>query len=216
MTYYKVTMRHTEKTLEKLSHMQYDLFSGGNQMARTVISLAALITGVLNFSEWWGCLLLIYGSYMSSSKSASANHGVHKMVKQIKAAGLELPSSRYEFEHKEMQVYTLPEGTRLGQPLKYADVLRMAEDEEYFYLFRDERGGYMIPKKELGKEVESFRAFMKENGLTPSNRITPLEKIVRAFKKKNGGKKQSGAFGNMLLGKQQPPKMKSSQHRKKK
>lgn len=188
MTYYTVTMRHTEKTFEKLAHMQYDLFCGKNQMARTLISFASFAIGVLNFSQWWGCLLLVYGGYMSSSKYGSANRTAHKLVEQIKAAGLEMPASRYEFDSKEMTVYTLPEGTRLGQPLKYKDILRMGEDEEYFYLFRDENGGYMIPKKELGKNVEKFRTFMKENGMAPSNHQAPLERIIRMFK--SGGMKR--------------------------
>ena len=111
-----------------------------------------------------------------------------KLVEQIKAAGLEMPASRYEFDSKEMTVYTLPEGTRLGQPLKYKDILRMGEDEEYFYLFRDENGGYMIPKKELGENVEKFRTFMKENGMAPSNHQAPLERIIQMFK--SGGMKR--------------------------
>ena len=162
MVHYNVTMRHTEATLEKLAHMQYDLFCRSNRVARTVISLSALACGILNYQKWWGVLLIFYGSYLGSSKYASANHTARKIVRQLKAADMELPASRYVFRDTSMEVITLPENTSLGTPLVYAEIRRLGEDANYFYLFRDQYGGYMLPKEELGDETERFREFIQE------------------------------------------------------
>ena len=94
MIHYQVTMRHDEKTLELLAHQQYDLFCKKNLAGRTMISIVAMAAGVINFSTWWGVLLIVYAAYLTSSKYAQPNHTAKKMVKGIKAAGLEFPASR--------------------------------------------------------------------------------------------------------------------------
>lgn len=192
MIHYQATMKHNEKTFERLAHMQYDLFCKGNQVARSIISLGALIVGVLNFSQWWGALLLLYASYMMSSKYAQANHTAGKMVKGIKAAGLEFPVSRYLFRDNAMEVITMPENTSLGDPLMYSDVYRLGEDGDYFYLFRDQYGGYMIPKEELGKDEENFRFFIEEKTEKSFQiRTAPIVKMIRkAASKKHKSRHQ--------------------------
>lgn len=180
MIYYKVTMQHTEKTFERLAHMQYDLFSRGNRVGRSIISLAALIGGALNLSEWWGALLILYGSYMTSSTYSAANHKARKLVKAIRDSGLNFPASRYVFEDHAMNVITLPEETSLGEPLAYSDICRLGEDTDYFYLFRDQLGGYMIPKEALGKKEEAFRLFIeKKSGQHFRSNFAPIIKLIR-------------------------------------
>ena len=180
MIHYQVTMRHNEKTFQALAHMQYDLFCTANQVFRTIISFGALIVGALNYSQWWGVLLLLYGSYMMSSKYASANHTAKKLVNGIKASGLDFPESRYLFRDHAMEVITMPENTSLGDPLCYSDIAKLGEDGDYFYIFRNQYGGYMIPKKELDNEGEGFRAFI-EDKTEKSFQIhaAPIVKVLR-------------------------------------
>ena len=161
MIHYQVTMRHNEKTFAALARMQYDLFCKKNQVVRSLISFGSLAVGILNYSKWWGALLLVYGAYMSSSKYAQANHTANKMVKGIKNAGLEFPTSRYIFREGSVQVIAMPENEQLVD-LRYADIYGLGEDAAHFYLFRDQYGGYVVPKEELGKEVDDFRRFIQE------------------------------------------------------
>lgn len=180
MIYYQTTMQHTEKTFMLLAHMQYDIFCKGNQIARSLISTGALIFGVLNFTEWWGALLLLYGSFMMSSKYASANRTANKLVKGIKDAGLVFPASRYLFRENAMEVITLPENTTLGEPLAYSEIANIGEDEAYFYIFRNQYGGYMIPKKELGKKEDDFRSFIEnKTGKIFKINAAPVVKLLR-------------------------------------
>ena len=180
MIHYQATMRHNEKTFQALAHMQYDLFCRKNLVTRSVISVAAMGAGILNFSQWWGALLIVYGAYLTSSKYAQANHTANKIVKSIKAAGLEFPVSRYLFRDNAMEVITMPENTSLGDPLMYDSVAKLGEDADYFYLFRDQYGGYMIPKEEMGKDVDEFRFFVElKTGKTFQTQIAPVFKLLR-------------------------------------
>lgn len=180
MIHYQVTMKHDEKTFERLAHMQYDLFCRGNQVGRSLISFGAMLVGVLNFSEWWGALLLLYASYMMSSKYAQANHTAKKLVNGIKASGLDFPVSRYLFRENAMEIITMPENTALGDPLMYSDVKKLGEDADYFYIFRDQYGGYMIPKEALEKDVDDFRVFIEEKtNQSYQAKIAPIFKLLR-------------------------------------
>ena len=74
MIYYQANMQHTEKTLEALSHTQYDLFCTNNRITRTILSVVFIAAGILNLSQWWGILLAAYGCYLTTSTYSSANH----------------------------------------------------------------------------------------------------------------------------------------------
>ena len=125
-------------------------------------------------------LLIVYGSYLTSSKYAQANHTANKLVKGIREAGLEFPVSRYLFRENAMEIITMPENTSLGDPLMYDGVRKLGEDADYFYLFRDQFGGYMIPKKEMGKEVDDFRFFIEQKtGQVFQTQIAPVFKLLR-------------------------------------
>lgn len=181
---FQVEMRHTEKSFEALAHMQYDLFCMGNRVARTFLSLGLMVLGVVNFSQWWGVLITAYGCYLVTSTYSSANHTAHKLTKQLRDNGLDFPASRYIFQKKAMEILSLPEETPLGKPLAYADVFRLGEDREYFYIFRDRYGGYMIPKAALEERADAFRAFLEEKtGQVFQGRSAPVVRLFRRLRR---------------------------------
>lgn len=187
---YQVEMQHTEKSFEALAHMQYDLFCVGNRVARSLLSLGLVILGVANFSQWWGVLITAYGCYLITSTYSAANHTAHKLTKQLRDNGLDFPASRYVFKKKAMEIISLPEETPLGKPLPYAEIFRLGEDREYFYIFRDRYGGYMIPRAALGEREEAFRAFLEEKTdqifLGRSAPVIRLLRRMRRWKGKRG------------------------------
>ena len=98
MVFYEAHIKHTEETLTALAHMQYDLFCTGNRIGRTAVAAGLFVFGALNYTQWWGLLLIAYGSYLISSKYAAANRTAKKLAQQIKESGGEYPSSKYIFE----------------------------------------------------------------------------------------------------------------------
>lgn len=177
---FEVEMQHTDDTFVKLAHMQYDLFCTRNRIVRTLFSAGLVLLGFANSEKWWGILVIAYGCYILTSKYSSANHTAHKLTAQLKAANQPYPCSRYVFRRKAMDVITLPEGTRLGEPLAYIDVEQLGEDGDYFYVFRDGYGGYMVPKKALGAKEEAFREFLqRETGKVFRSSAAPLVRLFR-------------------------------------
>lgn len=194
MIYYKIEMYHNEKTFECLSRMQYDLFCSSNRIARTVLSILFIAGGIVNLSRWWGVLLAAYGCYLTTSTYSSANHTAHKLADQIKKSAMPFPVSRYEFCEDHLDVYSLPENT-CESTIAYHKLEKLGEDRDYFYLFRDSHGGYMVPKKELGtdqqsgtgqseKKINAFREFLEQkSGKRIYRRTIPLMRVWRALKK---------------------------------
>lgn len=179
MIHYTITMRHTEDTLLLLSRMQYDLFCTGNRIARSLLSAACVITGFyFSGDNWWGILLIAYGCYLLTSTYSAANHTARKLSSQLLESGCDFPKSSYRFEDNRMRVISLPDKEEL-ESLSYSDIRRMGEDLNYFYLFRDRYGGYMIPKNAIGSDTAAFRRFLTEKtGQAFRNPKFPLQTLL--------------------------------------
>lgn len=185
MPIFQATIQHDDKTFEALAHMQYDLFCRGNRVGRTLLSVAMILLGIVNSETWWGILVIAYGCYLTTSTYASANHTAHKLAKQIREAGMEFPSSRYEFREDGMYVIPLPEEEENSEPLAYGDFFQIGEDHGYFYIFRNQYGGYMIPKRELEGEEWEFRIFIQEKtGLRFWKRVPLVVKLLQKIRKR--------------------------------
>lgn len=180
MPIFQATIQHDDKTFESLAHMQYDLFCKSNRISRTILSVAAILIGIVNSESWWGILVIAYGCYLSTSTYASANHTAHKLANQIRASGMVFPASRYEFTEEGMQIIALPEEKKQGKPLAYGEFLQLGEDQKYFYLFQNRYGGYMIPKSELEEQQKEFCDFLeRKTGLRFQRHMAPALRLLR-------------------------------------
>ena len=109
------------------------------------------------------------------------------------------PASRYEFRENHLEVYSLPKNTR-ESTLAYNEFEKLGEDRDYFYLFRDSYGGYMVPKKGIGasagsrlnsdesqnlKAIGAFREFLEnKSGKRIYRKTIPLVRVIQALMKK--------------------------------
>ena len=103
-TTYQINIRHNEDTLKALSRMQYDLFCVTSRTVRTLIGIVCVFIGALRFRDWWGLLLIAYGSFQLTAVYAAADHTAKKLAEGIKASGLPFPASAYVFTEKEMRI----------------------------------------------------------------------------------------------------------------
>lgn len=180
MPIFQATIQHDDKTFESLAHMQYDLFCKSNRISRTILSVGAILLGIANSEAWWGLLAIAYGCYLMTSTYSAANHTAHKLAKQIREAGMNFPASRYEFTEDGMYIISLPDEKSPGDSLAYSDFYQLGEDREYFYIFRDQYGGYMVPKSELDEKQEDFRVFIQQKtGQRFRSRMAPVVKLIR-------------------------------------
>lgn len=185
MPVFEVEIHHNDKTFEALAHMQYDLFCKSNRIVRTILSVVAILTGLTYSDSWWGILVIAYGCYLTTSTYASANHTAHKLARQIRSSGMDFPASRFEFTEEGMQVISLPEEEKLDKPMGYSEFLQLGEDRQYFYLFRNQYGGYMIAKSELKEDQEDFRDFIEmKTGLRFQKRMAPIARLLQKISDK--------------------------------
>ena len=95
---------------------------------------------------------------------------------------MDFPESRYVFRENSVEIIPLPENTN-GVPLVYADIRRLGEDMDNFYMFRDQYGGYVIPKAELGDREAAFRTFLEKKAKQSfSVQMSPLLRLLRRRK----------------------------------
>ena len=50
MPIFQATIQHDDKTFESLAHMQYDLFCKSNRISRTILSVAAILIGIIGIT----------------------------------------------------------------------------------------------------------------------------------------------------------------------
>lgn len=180
MIYYEVSMQHSRESFELLSRMQYNLFCKTNRVVRSLISIAAVLLGLMNFSEWWGILLIAYGWYLRSSTYSSSNHTAHKLADQVEKSGLGYPKSHFIFYQDKVIIAPIPEQKGERITMAYDSFRGLGEDLQYFYLFRDQFGGYMIPKEALGEETDEFRDFLEEHiKQRVQSRTAPVIRLLR-------------------------------------
>ena len=178
--YYTVKMEHSEETLIKLAHMQYDLFCLRNYIARNLLSVCVILLGAYFFSQVWGILLMAYGVYLMTSVYSAANHTAKKTANAIRSSGLGFPASQYMFEARQLRILYRPGSADEEElePVSYDRILKLGEDTGYFYLFATDSGGYMIPKAELEGRVDEFRRFLEERTGKPIFRSrSPLQRL---------------------------------------
>lgn len=189
MKTYCAVMQHSEKSLELLSRMQYDLFCKSNKIVRTGLSVALVLLGVIMHDRWWGILVIAYGCYLTTSTYASANRTAHKIAEKIIASGVKFPASKYIFENEGIRIISLDAEKEKDKQeddfLPYSKIYGMGEDIQYYYIFRDRYGGYMIPKSELGDESKEFREYVeKKSGKTFVLRRIPFAKLQTLLRRK--------------------------------
>lgn len=157
----------------------------GNRIAKTVISVAAIIIGVNMAARSWAYFLLVaYGGFLLTSMYNTANRTARRTIEAVKASKLGFPRSRYDFEQDSLRVFSLPGGEELDG-LKYSAVRALSEDHRYFYLFRDENSGYIVPRAALGDKAGDFRTFIESrSGKTFFTRRSPLAKVKAYIRKR--------------------------------
>jgi hypothetical protein len=181
MPIFQATIQHDDKTFESLAHMQYDLFCKRNRISRTILSVAAILIGIVNSEAWWGILAIAYGCYLTTSTYSAANNTAHKLAKNIRETGMDFPSSSYRFEEEQMLILPVQEENSTEDPVPYSQFLKLGEDQNYFYLFPNPYGGYMISKTDV--DEEAFRDFIRrKTGKEIFRRTAPVIKLMQKMK----------------------------------
>ena len=145
-----------------------------------------VLLGVIMHEQWWSILAIAYGCYLTTSTYASANRTAHKLTAQIRASGADFPGSRFLFDSDGMHIRPLPEKEgEEEQLLPYSQFYGLGEDFQYYYIFRDQFGGYMIPKEKLDEDCRAFRDYVeKKSGKSFVLKRSPLARLRARMRQK--------------------------------
>lgn len=125
--------------------------------------------------------MLLYGAYLLLSKYMQADYTSRKLVKTIEESGKPFPKSRYDFFNDRMEVYRLDdESNSLIDTLYYKDAKGIYDDFVNYYIFRDNFGGYVIPKVSLKDKEDEFREFIEKRTYKEmKSKLPPVVRLIR-------------------------------------
>lgn len=182
---FTINFTHSEQSFRSLAHMQYDLFCRRSQFLRLVIAITTIFIGVIYAGTWWSYLLIAYGTFTILGKYNRVNHTANKLVKTLEDEGLPFPSSIYVFTDNRIRVFSEIDGEELT-PLYYKDVLTLAQDRENYFIFKNEAGGYIVPKEQLQDKKNEFAEFIqsKTGKIIVGKRTPALKVFLHEYKKR--------------------------------
>lgn len=150
-------MEHTEESIYRLSSVQFNIFGVWHKLIRILTALVLLWLGInMQSSTVVAALCLMAGAWMIASLNQLPKH---KAKKLIDSADGKLPKSSYTFEERSIRI----KSTGASGSITYDQIVRLVEDDDYFYLFINRNAAYMIAKKSAEPSAKELRKFIAEH-----------------------------------------------------
>lgn len=169
MKRYTAHIHHTYDTIQRMCRALDDTFFFKRKVTMVILGTFLAVFGVWNMDGVVGILMLMIGCWMLASLNLPAKNQADNVKK---ALGGKYPQNKYEFFDKHFVLYAQNQDI-----INYSNLIRLVEDEGYCYLCLTVQAGYMLEKASLGKELESFKAFMEKAtglGWTKPYRLSTL------------------------------------------
>ena len=152
----EITMQHNTSSVKRLAGVQYKTFSARRRVLLYALSLVCIALGfglIYPSTFTVRIVLLAFGCILLVNVGASAAIKADKTLQAIERQGGVFPCTRMTFYDSTVKIAELD-----GKPhtLKYSDILYLAEDSQYYYLFITNEAAYMVPKEQL-RDEEVFR-----------------------------------------------------------
>lgn len=156
----EITMQHDTASVRRLASIQYKTFSARRRFLLYALSLVCIALGfglIYPFAFTLRIVLLAFGCILLVNVGASAAIKADRTLQAIERQGGVFPCTRMTFYDASVKIAELD-----GKPhtLKYSDILCLAEDGQYYYLFITNEAAYMVPKEQIHDE-EVFRKTME-------------------------------------------------------
>lgn len=162
MCRFELCMQHTQASIQRMAQAAYDAFEGRQKLVRCLAALACLALGaVASLPLAVRVLLLAWGSYACVSVNNPVRSRVDSVLQVVAQNGGRYPCTLLRFE--EDALYAGAKGGGPAERVEYRALLRLMEDEEYFYLFVHRGAALMAPKAALGAAgPATLRQFLQQ------------------------------------------------------
>lgn len=142
-TAYKAETCHTEETIRILSRVQYLSFRKGYIILQFVLGVAFASAGLFVVQDKTASILCcLFGCWMLVSWNQIPLFRANKIIREC---GGQFFKTSYSFDDNGIAIHN----EQLDSTLDYRRIIRLVQDESYFYLFISNEGAYMIPRSAI-------------------------------------------------------------------
>lgn len=175
----EIIMQHDTASVKRLSVVQFNTFSAGRRYALYALALLLILFGfglIYDFGTPARYFFLAPGCILLVNVGASAGLKADKTLAAIRRQGGRFPCTKMLFGDSSIRI---TEEDSKSRTMKYGDILRLAEDREYYYLFVSTEAAYMVPKNQL-HDSDAFRKhLMRKTNMDVSHQTGLLSLRLR-------------------------------------
>ncbi len=149
--------KHTEKSIQRLSKAQYNLFGTLKQIRILITGIACLLVAVfINIGGIYQVFLMLIGGWLVVSSQLPEKRQTEKLLLSMNG---HFPESAFTFDDYAFFVKINGADEVLSYP--YEKIVCIAKDNEYYYLFISPFSGFMFPFSSLvPNEPSKFEEFL--------------------------------------------------------
>jgi len=179
---FKAEMRHTNKSIHRLSSVQHQAFRPGVRLLWSVCGVGCIWGAVRAADQFLFYILLFAGIWLLLNLELPAKHQADKI---IKAAGGVLPHTRYRFEETEVHISS----GDYQKTISYKQFYALLEDKSYFYLFVNRNGGFMVDKSSIDpNDPAEWKNFLQNRSNLTFRRVSAAKAAIPSFGRKGRNK----------------------------
>ncbi len=172
MNSYFAGIQQSKETITRFSRVQFNIFKYKTKIAIICFCAGLLVIGLalLNTFKALAVILVFLACIIYANQDAGADYTANMVIDMFKS---HYPKLKYVFTQSG---YKINDNEKI---LKYKDVIKLVEDDEYLYIFQTEQYGIMIKASTVyGDEgLQGFKDFIsKETKLrwTKQNRFLSM------------------------------------------
>lgn len=164
---FTASMQHSEQSIRQLSKVQYNTFQLGWKIMQAVCALLLIWLGLSHAVGIWQGICVFTGCWLFINMDTPAKLRADKVIDSMKGR---FPFTRYSFTLSGIQMEASGEITGIS----YSALIRLVEDDRYFYLYISKLSAYMIDKKTAQPDPNHVRKRIENGSGLRFTRVTTL------------------------------------------
>ena len=161
MTNYTAKIKHSEDTIKAMAKTQYECFRSKSYYVMLIfaIVLLALTIFVSAISQEIKTLMIAVGCFTVVGLGSPPKQLAKQVIKNLNG---KFPVMEYHFGEESVQLTGADTGV-----LEYKEILQLAHDSKYLYIFIQNRSAYMLERSSAKPDEEGLKKLVAEKtGLT--------------------------------------------------
>lgn len=181
MSLYKASVTYGEESINAFAKAQFSIFQRKTKIIMLAAATLLLLLGAFDVGGRAVSIILLFAGCLLIVNIGNIPRRTAKAM--MKSSSL-LDTADYDFGGR---AFTVTSGGASGR-VEYKNLIRLAEDSKYYYLFCSSRVGYMLAKQSLApnepggfRELLSSKSGCKWSG-TGAALSTNLPTLIKKFK----------------------------------